>query len=193
MATKHHQQGVVLIVGLVSLVLLTLMAVAAFKFGKSGFIVVANQQLRTEALRAGQQVIEQIIGNQEIELSRGNALFQTPLPGAGSVNNLVPIDINGDAQPDYMVSVTAPTCVRRSPIMQASLNFSNANDLGCVRSLDQASMGIEGSASGESMCSEVTWDLRVQAQDLMSGNVAVTVVQGLGQRVATTSVSLVCD
>lgn len=192
MAPRNKQEGVVLIVGLVMLILMTLMALAAFKFGKSNFIVVANQQTRLEAIRAAEQTLEQITLNQTINLQNGGNLFGATLPGASGPNE-VPVDINGDGTADFTVSVETPQCVKRRVLPQATMNFTNPDDLGCVRSVDQASAGIEGSGSGDSMCSEVVWDVRAEARDRFSGDVAVTVVQGLGQRVATTAVSTVCD
>lgn len=192
MVPNRKQSGVVLVVGLVMLVLLTLMAVAAFKFGKSNFVVVSNQQTRVEATKAAEQVIEQIVANTDIALDAGANLFGTTFAGATATNQ-VPLDVNGDGTPDYTVTIEPPQCVRRIPIMLSTLHVDKPNDSGCMRSEDQASKGIEGAASGESLCSEVVWDLRAEARDRFSGDIAVTVVQGLGQRVSTNRISLVCD
>lgn len=181
----HKQRGVVLVIGLMMLILLTLMAVAALKFGTSNFAVVANQQTRAEAVRSAEQVIDQIIENQEIVMTGGTNLF-----GTGS--NTVSIDINGDGTGDYSVVVAAPTCVKRQVIPQNTLNFAVADDLGCARSVDQASLGVEGAAAGDSICSTVTWDVTATASDAFQQN-NVSVIQGIGQRVATTRVALVCD
>lgn len=185
MHSMHKQRGVVLLIGLMMLILLTLMAVAALKFGTANFTLVNNQQMRAEAVRAGEQVIEQIITNEEIVLVNGANLF-----GTGS--NTVGIDINGDVTADYTVVVPAPVCVKRSVIPQATLNFAVADDLGCSRSVDQASLGVEGAGAGDSLCSSVTWDVNATASDAFQQN-NVTVTQGVGQRVATTRVALVCN
>lgn len=181
----HKQRGVVLVIGLMMLILLTLMAVAALKFGSANFAVVASQQTRAEAIRSAEQVIEQIIANEEIAMTGGTNLF-----GTGS--NTVSIDINGDGTGDYTVAVTAPTCVKRQVIPQNTLNFAKADDLGCARSVDQASLGVEGASGGDSICSTVTWDVSATASDAFQQN-NVSVTQGIGQRVATTRVALVCD
>jgi Tfp pilus assembly protein PilX len=185
MRSIHKQRGIVLVIGLMMLVLLTLMAVAALKFGASNFAVVANQQTRSEAVRSAEQVIDQIIENQEIAMTGGTNLF-----GTGS--NTVRIDINGDGTNDYTVVVAAPVCVKRQVIPQSSLNFAVADDLGCARSVDQASLGVEGAGTGDSICSTVTWDVTATASDAFRQN-SVSVVQGIGQRVATNRVALVCD
>lgn len=185
MRSMHKQRGVVLVIGLMMLILLTLMALAALKLGGSNFAVVANQQSRAEAIRSAEQVIEQVIANEEINLAAGANLF-----GTGS--NTVSIDVNGDSAGDYTVVVATPVCVKRQVISQATLNFSVADDLGCARSVDQASLGVEGSGSGDSICSTITWDVTATASDAFQQN-NVAVVQGVGQRVATTKVALVCD
>ena len=185
MRTLHKQRGVVLVIGLMMLILLTLMAVAALKFGTSNFTVVANQQTRAEAIRSAEQVIEQVITNTEIQMVNGTNLF-----GTGS--NTVAIDVNGDATADYTVAVATPTCVKRQVIAQAKLNFALPDDLGCARGVDQASLGVEGSGAADSLCSEVVWDVNATASDAFQQN-NVTVTQGVGQRVATTKVATVCN
>ena len=187
MHSMHKQRGVVLLIGLVMLILLTLMAVAALKFGTANFTLVNNQQTRAEAIRAGEQVIEQIITNEEIVMVNGANLF-----GTGSPTPAVGIDINGDATADYTVVVPPPVCVKRSVIAQATLDFALADDLGCARSVDQASLGVEGAGAGDSLCSAVVWDVNATASDAFQQN-NVTVTQGVGQRVATTRVALVCN
>lgn len=185
MRAMHRQTGFVLLVGLMMLILLTLMAVAALKFGTSNFAVVANQQTRTEAARSAEQVIDQIIENQEIVMTGGANLF-----GTGS--NTVSIDINGDGTGDYTVVVATPVCVKRQVIAQSALDFAVADDLGCARGVDQSSLGVEGAGASDSLCSTVTWDVTATASDAFKQN-SVAVVQGIGQRVATTKVALVCD
>lgn len=181
----RRQRGVVLIVGLVMLILLTLMAVAALKFGQSNFQVVANQQSRTESIRAADQVMELIVQNPEVKLDQGSNIF-----GTGS--NQIAVDINGDGNNDYTVNVDPPICVGRAVIAQSELDLSKTEDLGCVKSVDQASLGVEGAGSGESICSRVLWEVTARAGDTFQQN-NITLMQGLEQRVSTNSVAIVCD
>lgn len=185
MRSIHRQQGVVLIVGLVMLIMLTLMAVAALKFGQSNFMVVANQQARAEAIRSADQVMELIIQNPEVRLDQSTNIF-----GTGS--NQIGIDINGDGNSDYTVAVAPPTCVGKAVIAQSSLDLSKAADLGCSKSVDQASLGVEGSGSGDSICSKVLWEVTATASDAFQQN-NISLMQGLEQRVATNLVATVCD
>lgn len=187
MRSRQRQRGIVLVIGLMMLILLTLMAVAALKFGTSNFAVVANQQTRAEAVRAAEQVIDQIIDNKEILVWNGNNLY-----GTGTGSNTVDVDINGDGNKDYTVVVASPVCVKRQPLPANVLRYELADDLACARDTNQALLGIEGAATGDSLCSTVTWDVVATASDSFQQN-HVEVVQGVGQRVATTRVALVCD
>lgn len=185
------QQGMILLVGMIMLILLTLMAVAALRFGSANFAVVANQQTRLEATRTAEQVIEQVMNNTEIILVNTTGTGgNTNLFGTG--NNTVTVDINGDASADYTVEVSQPFCVKRQIIAQATLNFADSDDLGCARSVDQASLGVEGAGSSDSLCSQVTWDVTARAYDVFR-QADVRITQGIGQRVATTRVATVCD
>ncbi len=194
MRPMHKQKGVVLLIGMMMLILLTLMAVAALKFGTSNFALVNNQQTRGEAIRSAEQVIDQLINNQEIALANNANLFNTTYTcnGVALAANQIPIGIVSATACDYRVVVNTPVCIKRLPIKQASLNFAVADDLGCSKSVDQASLGVEGAAAGDSLCSEVTWDVSATANDAFQQN-NVTVTQGVGQRVASTKVNAVCD
>lgn len=185
MKSQKSQRGVVLLVGMVMLVLLTLMAVAALKFGTSTFSVVFNQQTRNEATRSAEQVIDLVISNTEVQMTNGVNLF-----GTGS--NTTTVDVNGDGNADYTVVVATPVCVKRQVISQASLNFEVDDDLACARGVDQASLGVEGAGAGDSICSTVVWDVQATASDAFR-TTSSTVVQGVGQRVATTRLNTVCD
>lgn len=174
-----------LLIGLIFLVLLTLMAVAAFNIGKSGFMVVSNMQIRKESLRAAEQVLDEVISNSAIDLTRTTDIF-----GLGTM--VREIDTNGTGTRDVTVTVSAPTCVRAQVIKQATLNMSKAGDLSCARSIDQGAGGVEGAATADSLCSDVTWEVRATAVEALS-SASATVVQGIGQRATTTKVSLSCS
>ena len=185
MRTRHKQGGVVLLIGLIMLVLLTLMAVAALRFGTSNFMVVNNQQTRAETIRSAEQVIDQILVNPGIAMSASDNLF-------GTGNNTLGIDINGDGVNDYSVFVAKPVCVKRPVIPNATLQIGLEEDDPCIRGVAQAELGVEGAGASDSLCSEITWDVTAKASDAFFQN-TVTVVQGIGQRKATTKVSTVCD
>ena len=96
MTTARRQQGSVLVVGLIMLVLLTLMAVSAINSTTASIQVVGNAQFRDEATAAAQQAIENVISS---------AAFLATPPAAQN------IDVNGDGTADYTVTFTpVPAC-----------------------------------------------------------------------------------
>lgn len=183
-AMPQKQDGFVLLIGLIFLVLLTLMGVSVFNLGKSGFVATANMQMRKESARAAEQVLDEMIDNTSIDLTRGNDIF-----GLGS--NVRQIDINGDGSAEVKVTVTAPVCKQVQTIKTSSLDFTKADDLGCVRSVEQASQGIENANTGDSLCADTVWDVRATATETFS-LASVTEVQGIGLRVATGNVMTTC-
>ena len=184
-SSPKRQQGIVLLIGLIFLVLLTLMAVAAFNIGKSDFMVVSNMQIRKESLRAAEQVLDEVITNTAIDLTKTTDIF-----GLGTMAR--DIDINGTGTRNVTVTVAAPSCVKVQSIKQSALNMSNSNDLPCARSVDQGAGGVEGASTGDSLCSDVTWEVKATAVEALS-SASATVVQGIGQRATTTKISLVCS
>lgn len=178
------QQGVVLIIGLIFLVLLTLMAVTALNLGKADFMATANMQMRKESVRAAEQVIDEVIANTSIDLTAGTNIF-------GTGTNVRTIDINGQGA-TVTVTVAAPVCKQVAPIMNSSLDFNKPDDLGCSRQVEQGSLGIEGANQGDSLCSETVWEVNATATEALRST-RVKLVQGLSQRLATNLVASQCN
>ncbi len=99
------QQGMVLVVGLIMLLLLTLMVSTAFNLSSTNLLGVGNQQWRGEALAASDVALEQVIPS-----------LKPPVSGAylaPAISNDIGVDINHDGVDDYFADVI-PTCVRAS-------------------------------------------------------------------------------
>lgn len=101
--SPQSQQGMVLVVGLIMLLLLTLMVSTAFTLSTSNLLGVGNQQWRSEALAASNVALEQVIPSLKPPLS---GAYSTPVASSN-----MGVDINNDNVNDYFASVT-PTCVR---------------------------------------------------------------------------------
>jgi len=97
--SRRAQRGATLIVGLIMLVLLTLVATAAFMLSTGNLKAVGNMQFRNEAIAAANMAIEQVISSPF-----------TNAPAAESIN----VDINNDGTVDYVVAIATPVCVRAS-------------------------------------------------------------------------------
>ncbi|MGL6224515.1 MAG: pilus assembly PilX family protein, partial [Steroidobacteraceae bacterium] len=61
--TSHSQRGAALVVGLIMLVLVTIMMLAALTLSTSGFRSVSNMQFREEAIAAANRAIDQVISS----------------------------------------------------------------------------------------------------------------------------------
>ena len=94
---RNNQQGVVLVMALVMLLVLSTIAVSAIRSTNSGIRIVGNMQAQDEVELAAQIGIEQLLSDLD--------KFTTP---TGATIN---VDINRDGTNDYAVTVSAPVCV----------------------------------------------------------------------------------
>lgn len=94
-ASYRAQRGAALVVSLIMLVLITLLVITALNLGSANFRAVSNTQFRDEAIAAANAAIQTRIG----------ATFD-----AAPVTNNIPVDLDNDGTPDYVVAVT-PTCI----------------------------------------------------------------------------------
>jgi hypothetical protein len=93
----RSERGAALVVGLIMLVLITVMLIAALNLGTANFRSVSNMQFREEAIAASNRAIEVVIGSD----------FTNP-PIAQDID----VDADNDGTVDYVVNVAAPVCVQ---------------------------------------------------------------------------------
>ncbi|HAT32629.1 MAG TPA: hypothetical protein DCW29_17845 [Janthinobacterium sp.] len=175
-----RQRGIALLMSIVMLLLMTLMALTAFKLGKSSLQIAGNQQQRSQGLTAAQGAIEQVISSTQFATTPANAV---PAP-CGGVPNTTCVDVDGDGVADVNVLVT-PTCVSAQIIPVSALNYSDPNDAGCLAGVSQGG-GIDGAANNNSMCANMIWDVQAVATDT-TNNAQNIVHQGTAVRVAATT------
>jgi len=92
----NAQRGAALIVGLIMLVLVTIMLLAALTLSTSGFRSVSNMQFREEAIAAANRAIDQVISSNF-----------TAVPASEEIE----VDIDADGNIDYTVVIDEPQCV----------------------------------------------------------------------------------
>ena len=92
----RSQSGIALVVGLIMLVLITIMLLAALNIGTASFRAVSNMQYREEAIAAANRAIEQVISSNF-----------TAAPTAEEIL----VDIDQDGNSDYTVQIAEPQCV----------------------------------------------------------------------------------
>ena len=174
------QRGAALIVSLIMLLLITILAVTAFRLGKSNLQIIGNIQQRDQAIDAAQLAIDQTISSVQFTLTPANAV---PNPCNGAPNTVCAAATGGSGS-DIDVTVT-PSCDSIQPIPVTALNFSNPNDAGCLVGANQ-NFGVSGAASNDSMCSNSVWNIHAAATDTVTGATA-TVDEGAGVRVSSST------
>ncbi|OHC28463.1 MAG: hypothetical protein A2Y50_00110 [Pseudomonadales bacterium RIFCSPLOWO2_12_59_9] len=137
----HSQQGMVLVIGLIMLLLLTLMVSTAFTLSSTNLQAVGNQQWRSEALAASDVALEQVIPSLKPPLSGG---YTRPLP-----SNDLQVDINNDNVNDYLADIT-PSCVRAT----------------LAGAADPSSLTLAGLSN---LTWNTVWDLEASVLDAVSG------------------------
>lgn len=183
--TICRQRGAVLLVSLIFLVLMTLFAVTAYNMGKTSLQAVGNMQQRNQTLVAAQEAINDAISSTKF--------ITSPTAVLSNGSNAMKVDINGDGKEDVEVNVKPPTCIK-AQILKNAVLLKDANpseeDLQCTQGQSQ-NFGVQGVASGDSLCAEGLWEIEATARDLVS-DVTITVAQGVGVRVATTDLDATC-
>lgn len=184
---KASQRGAVLIIALIMLVAMALLAVTAFNSSTLNLRVVANTQLRQEAVAAVQTAIERTISSPQFSTN-----------AAAVAANPIPVDVNGDSNTDYTVSLTPmPKCYKYRVLKNSELDLSAplVKDKRCQRpppenfGLDDDGAGATTSA--DSLCADSEWNVRGVVTDA-STNVSVAINQGIALRVATTDAANGC-
>ncbi|MDP1527391.1 MAG: hypothetical protein Q8M20_16415 [Rhodocyclaceae bacterium] len=152
---RLHQRGATLVIGLIMLVMMTLLGVSAFNMSTSYFRVISNMQFQAEATVAAQAAVNEIV-------SKGS-YFTDPSTAPTSSQ----IDINGDGNPDYTVTLAQPCLLSAVAITVSELSPANADDLKCLGTAVGKNTGIMGQNTGAapSECARVSWRVTATVND----------------------------
>jgi Tfp pilus assembly protein PilX len=96
---RARQEGAVLVISMIMLIIIALVVVSAFTLSTSNLKSAGNLQSRSEAVTAANSAIESVI----------TGTFLTALNTTSSVN----VDLNKDNTTDYTVTVAIPLCPLR--------------------------------------------------------------------------------
>lgn len=152
----RRQRGATLLVGLIMLVLLTMIGLAASNTSTSYFRIISNSQYQAEASTAAQSALNQV-------MSHGN-YFIWPATAPTEIS----VDINGDGAGDYTVALTQPCLLSAVTITLSELNDLTLFDrLQCKGSAPITNSGIfsQNVGSKASECSRVTWRVTATVND----------------------------
>jgi Tfp pilus assembly protein PilX len=166
---RKSQQGVVLVISLIMLVLVTLFALASINMSTVNLRMTANSQVKSEAIAAAQQAIEVVVSSD--------------FPAAPAARE-VEVGIPNNTTTTYTVAVATPVCLNAQTLKLVELDVAQSDDIACFVSAATANPGIVGSAgAGDSVCASRQWDVPASVNDSAASGAAVTVHQGIGQRV----------
>lgn len=171
MNSPQKQQGVVLIVVMLFLVLITMFSISAFRSSTTNLRATRNMMIRQEAQGAAQWAIEDTISNGAFETTAA------PAP--------ITKDVTGDGGNNYTAAITVPTCKKIRYLMVKELPKNPTTGLPAAAwiTCDSGHAGqaggsgsaggglIEGAASAPvsataaSYCAEAVWDIQASVQD----------------------------
>lgn len=198
-ALHGRQRGSTLLVSMIMLLLITMLALTSFRLASGNLKIVGNMQQRNQVLTAAQSAIERVVSNPLFSASPGTALpalspDDLPAPCVAA-DNTGCVDINGDGATDITVRVgslrpdsTYAPCVQQvKPVATASLDLARADDASCSVGVGQT-FGVAGANSGNSMCTEMLWEVLAEATDSQVGANA-TVTAGVKVRTSNDDVN----
>lgn len=167
-----NQQGIVLLMAMLMLLMVTLMVVGGFSLTQTNLQVMYNLESRELAVQAASSALEEAISSAKI-VNSPTALFSV---SCGQANSKC-YDVNGDGSNDITVAVDVPRCVAITPIKN--------NDLVMPRDSSCFTTGVN------SLCVNAVFELTATATDNLTGAQSV-MTQGVGMRASVNKVSSIC-
>ena len=163
-----------LLVAMIILVMITLLAVSAYRVSNTNLKTVNSMQGRQEGQAAAQAVIEQILSS--LQFTRAPAGVAAAHWG---------IDINGDGTEDFDVKATPqPRCVRIAPVVIGAT--PQPADYPCIGS------AVLGKAHLSSYCADTIWEITATTTDKLTA-ATTTIRQGVAVRVGVDDASSSCS
>ena len=195
-AMQSKSRGMALVVGLILLALMTVMAITGFNIGRTSLDIVGNMQQRQEVIAAANNAIQEALSTTRL-FQAPNAIILNPCAGP----NTRCYDTNGDDVIDITVTLLGPRladgtlaptplCIQSQTILNGALTLSEANDAACATGAGQT-FGIEGTATGSSLCANSVWEVSAVARDMVT-EAEVIVTEGAAVRVSTDDVGTSC-
>jgi len=170
----RREHGMTLLVAMIILVMITLLAVSAYKVSNTNLRTVGSMQGRQEGQSAAQAVIEQVLSS--LQFTRAPAAVAATHWG---------IDINGDSLEDFTVQLSPqPKCVRIAPVVIGAT--PSAADYPCIGS------AVLGKAHLSSYCADTIWEITATTTDRLTA-ANTTIRQGVAVRVGVDDATSSCS
>ena len=196
---RNAQTGVVLVIGMLLLVMTTLIAIGIVRLSGRHTQVVNNDQVRTEASVAANYALDLVLNDP--------AFTWTDLQGG--TGRVEQVNLGTQASADTVaasvgVTVNNLVCKRVRVIKNSELvklsggvSYVTAEDTSCFGGASNTGLTIVdptavGSASGNSNCGSVLYDMQANAADAKLLNASARVVQGVEVRTDISSLNSSC-
>lgn len=184
-----REQGAVLFVGLIMLVLITLLAVSAIRLANTSLLVVGNEQFQKEAEDAANYHLDLAINTNNITSLNVNR--SAPLPAF--------VGASASTDTNYTVTIPPPTCKRYRYLKKSELvnadNSVPADNLACFGSTSGSGITLIVDASAlndNSLCATSLWEMTASAE-LPGTGARAQVVQGIEMRIDYAEAKDACE
>lgn len=176
-----QQRGATLIVALIMLVVMTLAAVLSYNLGKTGLLIVGNQQARQLATNAARQGVDLVLSRDLFSSSPSAAFGTSNVADVDLFSGLVtPVVLGSPQAPEKVrVQLNPKPCIRQS-IEVVVVDLTDPNIQACIRGASQ-NFGVEQSNASGSDCIDVIWEISAMASDPVT-SASVTAIQGVAMR-----------
>ena len=170
-APRNPQRGMTLIVSLIMLVVLTLLVVAAMRFGNLNLKISGNVQSEVEATAAAQVAVEQVIAE---------------VVAGGKIDDMATHNVSvSTGAVTYTVVVSKPVCNSTANIKNSTLNPEVPADQKCIGTWNGPCIV---DSTGEcvippTICKNQQWDIAAAVDDTSRNGARVNVGQGAAMRV----------
>ncbi|AYH45043.1 hypothetical protein CDA09_16930 [Azoarcus sp. DN11] len=177
--TRPRQEGAVLFVGLIMLILITLLAVSAIRMANTNLLVVGNEQFQKEAEDAANYHLDLALNSDNFTAL--NVDRSAPLPafsGAAAAN-----------ETSYAVKIPPPVCKRYRYLKKGELvkadNSVPLENLPCFGSSSSSGLTVVLAAAqlnDNSLCATSLWEMTADVQ-LPGTGAKAQAVQGVEMRI----------
>lgn len=182
---RSSERGMALLIALILLIMMTLVAVVAFNVGKTSLQVVGNMQAESITTDAANSAIQEVLSTTRM-FQTPTTIFLTPC----TTPNTRCYDINQDGTNDVSVRVAPPNCIKSQTILNRDLNLDIPDERACATGTVQL-FGVEGVATGNSICATSLWEITAVATDTVTQSRS-TVTVGADVRVAQDDAATSC-
>ncbi len=184
MKIRRVQNGAVLIVALIMLVLITLTGVSTAALIRDNTQVIQNFESRATAKSAAMSALQQALARGTL-VSTGTA-FTSPCADARTTC----IDANGDGASvvgqDILVTLSAVSCVMAIEKSKDDIDgFVSSEDSSCTQGVDFNNPTVTN------LCAEAVWEVSATAEDPITGATS-TVRQGLATSTTIVDLQNIC-